>query len=92
LKCIIAFRLSRKTDSLSTLQSNYLGVGRFLQAIKRKAKGITITPVAIKIGSIIVGFNALPIAMKYGNGYTPAVKNQNPTNSRMKGKLRRINL
>ena len=54
--------------------------------------GITITPVAIKIGSIIAGFNVLPIAIKYGNGYTPAVINQNPTKSRIKGKLRRINL
>lgn len=51
-------------DFLFALQLCYLGVGRFFQAIIRNVKGIAITPVAIKIGSIIDGFNALPIAMK----------------------------
>jgi hypothetical protein len=77
---------------LFELQQYYLGEGRFFQAITRNVKGIIITPVAIKIGSIIDGFNALPIAMKYGNGYTPAVKNQNPTKSRIKRRLRLMNL
>jgi hypothetical protein len=79
-------------DLLFVLQQYYLGEGRFFQAITRNVKGITITPVAIKIGSIIAGFNALPIAMKYGNGYTPAVKNQNPTKSMINRRLRLMNL
>jgi hypothetical protein len=53
---------------------------------------MAITPVATKIGSIIAGSNDLHIAKKYGNGYTPAVKNQKETNSFIKRKFRLRNL
>jgi hypothetical protein len=66
--------------------------GLFFQAISKKVKGMAINPVAIRIGCIIAGSNDLPIAIKYGNGYTPAVKNQKATNNNMKGKLRLRNL
>ncbi len=49
-------------------KTRHLGGGRFLHAITRNVNGIAITPVAIRIGSIIAGFNDLPMATRYGNG------------------------
>ena len=47
---------------------SHLGGGRFFHAITKNVNGMAITPVAIKIGSIIAGSNDLPMAKKYGNG------------------------
>ena len=77
-------RFSRPLKYPALMCRHFRG-GRFFHAIIKNVNGIA-------IGSIIAGSNDLPMATKYGNGYTPAVKNQKATNSIIKGKLRLRNL
>lgn len=59
--------LSEVLQALALMCRHFRG-GRVFHAIIKNVNGIAITPVAIRIGSIIAGSNDLPMATKYGNG------------------------
>jgi hypothetical protein len=56
------------TTSIEVIDQSYLVGGRFFHEISKNVKGMAISPLAIRIGSITVGSSDLPIARKYGNG------------------------
>jgi hypothetical protein len=56
------------TISIEVIDQIYLVGGRFFHEISKNVKGMAISPLAIRIGSITAGSSDLPIARKYGNG------------------------
>ena len=56
------------TISNEVTDQSYLVGGRFFHEMSKNVKGMAISPLAIRIGSITAGSSDLPIARKYGNG------------------------